>query len=123
LVVVCEADVAKKLLTTTSDYVRDANFQKLWKDISTWALFLIPYGNDWKKHRKLLQPAFGPSHLKSALEVSKKVCEKLKLFVREQAEKESVVVLNVHQVFTAVTLEVMQGFFLFFIEKRKLFNI
>ncbi|KAJ3272561.1 RNA polymerase C-22 sterol desaturase [Terramyces sp. JEL0728] len=30
------------------------------------ALFSLPTGEEWKKHRKLLQPGFGPSHLRHA---------------------------------------------------------
>jgi cytochrome P450 len=52
---------------------------KSFEGIATYALFILPTDNptQWKKHRKGLQPAFGPVQLKHAFGIAIKVAENL----------------------------------------------
>ncbi|KAI8903053.1 cytochrome P450 [Gorgonomyces haynaldii] len=67
---IADPAVAKQILTDSAHFGRGIVFQNAAIDIMPMALFLIPSGEMWKQHRKLLQPGFGPVHLKHALEVS-----------------------------------------------------
>ncbi|KAI8854074.1 cytochrome P450 [Chytridium lagenaria] len=42
-----------------------------------YGLFIMPTDDIWKKHRKFLQPGFGPSHLRRAIEVTNDVMDTL----------------------------------------------
>ncbi|KAJ3121566.1 hypothetical protein HK098_003598 [Nowakowskiella sp. JEL0407] len=64
-----DAAVAKRLLTC-SDFIRNDVFSKISYDIAPYALLVLPSGEQWKRHRKGLQPAFGLSHVKEAFDIS-----------------------------------------------------
>ncbi|KAJ1550889.1 hypothetical protein HK096_004402 [Nowakowskiella sp. JEL0078] len=70
LISVVDPAVAKKVYNSPDNFVRGDRFQSLNPDIAPYALFVIPSGEQWKKHRKFLQPAFGPVHLREAFAVS-----------------------------------------------------
>ncbi|KAJ3121809.1 hypothetical protein HK098_003350 [Nowakowskiella sp. JEL0407] len=76
MVFIDDAAMAKKLLNS-SDYGRGKLLQKTTTDFAPFALFVIPSGDQWKKHRKGLQPAFGPSHLREAFTVSLETVDQL----------------------------------------------
>ncbi|KAJ3219881.1 hypothetical protein HK099_004542 [Clydaea vesicula] len=69
---ISDPDFAKQILALRhTEFVRDERLSALFKGICNYALFLIPSPSDqWKKHRKLLQPAFGPTHLRNSFIIS-----------------------------------------------------
>ena len=68
-VMICDASSAKQILTG-KEFIRPDTFQKVVEGILDHALFVLATGEDHKRHRKLIQPGFGPSHLKAAARVS-----------------------------------------------------
>ncbi|KAJ3117243.1 hypothetical protein HK098_006311 [Nowakowskiella sp. JEL0407] len=76
-VFVDDAAIAKKLLNSPDQFSRGNAFQTSVFDFAPLALFALPGGEQWKKHRKGLQPAFGPVHLREAFAVSLEVADKL----------------------------------------------
>ncbi|KAJ3000213.1 hypothetical protein HDV02_000126 [Globomyces sp. JEL0801] len=69
-VVVSDPIEAKRMLTEVDKFQRDEVFEKMMTGLLDHALFVYPTSALWKKHRKLIQPAFGPSHLRHAAQVS-----------------------------------------------------
>lgn len=71
VVVTSNADAAKQILTN-GDYfcIRPTFLQEKFEGIAKNALFVLPSGEIWRKHRKLLQPAFGPAHLRHAFDAT-----------------------------------------------------
>ncbi|KAJ3121901.1 hypothetical protein HK098_003287 [Nowakowskiella sp. JEL0407] len=66
---VSDAKLIKSLTNNTSDaIIRDDQLAIAANGVFDNSLFIIPSGPIWKKHRKGIQPAFGPYHLR---EVSK----------------------------------------------------
>ncbi|KAJ3120664.1 hypothetical protein HK098_004423 [Nowakowskiella sp. JEL0407] len=76
LLIVGDAAVAKRALNDES-FIRNDTLQSLMIDISPYALFSIPSGDIWRKHRKGLQPAFGPVHLRDAVDISSEISDSL----------------------------------------------
>ncbi|KAJ3316843.1 hypothetical protein HDV06_002743 [Boothiomyces sp. JEL0866] len=70
-VVVADAKEAKRLFTDTETFVKGDLPRLKMAGLLDYALFVLPTGELWKKHRKLLQPAFGPTHLRNAAEASR----------------------------------------------------
>ncbi|KAJ3120969.1 hypothetical protein HK098_004092 [Nowakowskiella sp. JEL0407] len=66
-----------KTIANSESFIRKDFFQSVARDIAPYALFLIPDGDLWKKHRKGLQPAFGPIHLKNSCRVAIDVADHL----------------------------------------------
>ena len=72
---VSDPAVCKRILTDKT-FVKPAYFQNLSVGLLDNALFSMPTNSTWFRHRKLLQPAFGPMHLrKAALQTLAKVKE------------------------------------------------
>ncbi len=71
IVITSNADAAKQILTN-GDYfcIRPTFLQEKFEGIAKNALFVLPSGEIWRKHRKLLQPAFGPAHLRHAFDAT-----------------------------------------------------
>ncbi|KAJ3128994.1 hypothetical protein HK098_002845 [Nowakowskiella sp. JEL0407] len=76
MVLTADAAINKKIATSDS-FVRGSNFSLVAADIAPFSLFVIPSGDVWKKHRKGLQPAFGPIHLRETFTVSLEVADAL----------------------------------------------
>jgi len=76
-VVISNAKAAKQVLTH-SDFVKNETLQFISQGIMDNALFVMPsLDEDWKKHRKLLQPAFGAYHQKQVAVVTDEKTRKL----------------------------------------------
>ena len=105
--VVSDADVAKRIMTEPKSFYRNNAFQEAVKDIFPHALFVIPSGEEWKRHRKMLQPSFAPSHLQHALQVSQKFAKKLSDFIENQIKKNMFIELDPLDTFNHLALDVM----------------
>ncbi|KAJ3124741.1 hypothetical protein HK098_000887 [Nowakowskiella sp. JEL0407] len=104
-VCVDDAAIAKRLLTSP-DFIRSDVIANASKDVTPYALFVLPSGDLWKKHRKGLQPAFGPTHLKESFDVSLETVDKL-LDLWESEFKIGNNTRNVVEDFTMVTGDVI----------------
>lgn len=108
LVVITDAEAAKHILTTPTEFCRDNRLQSIWKGIAKYALFLIPNTeSDWKKHRKCLQPSFGPLHLRKAVEITNDQTNILTNYIRQELSSNGECVLNVHEYFSGLTLDII----------------
>jgi cytochrome P450 len=72
-----DADAARQVLNDTEQFVRSNSFQYMAKGLFKYPLFMLPTGEVWKKHRKFLQPGFGPTHLRSAVDSTNRVMDTL----------------------------------------------
>lgn len=76
-----------------------------YSNVGEKALFALPSDDQWKKHRKFLQPAFGPSHLKHAQKVTMTSMQELfGIWDSEFVGKKDI---NLHRHFTLVASDVM----------------
>ncbi|KAH9276701.1 hypothetical protein BSLG_008479 [Batrachochytrium salamandrivorans] len=98
-----------KLILTSPDFSRKSPFIESSSDILNDALFALPSGERWKVHRKFIQPAFGPSHLRHSVVVSLKIVEKVKkifdLWISNSDTE--FVVTDVTGLFSSITLDVI----------------
>ncbi|KAJ2998631.1 hypothetical protein HDV02_004261 [Globomyces sp. JEL0801] len=105
--VVSDPHEAKRIFTDTTTFVRGPIFQRLGMGLYENALFVIPTGELWKRHRKLIQPAFGPSHLKHATSAAVTSIHQLCDIWDKQLKLSNQINVNMHQVLTAVALDVI----------------
>ncbi|KAI8821487.1 cytochrome P450 [Fimicolochytrium jonesii] len=77
VVVVGDAAVAKRVLTDKEGFYRDNMFQKMHKGIAHYALFTLPSGDVWHKHRKFMQPSFGPTHIHNTAVIANAIANAL----------------------------------------------
>ncbi|KAJ3063780.1 hypothetical protein HK102_008386, partial [Quaeritorhiza haematococci] len=108
-VLINDATVGKRILTAKeSDFFRNDFFQKVFEGIAPSGLFVLPSGETWKRHRRLLQPAFGPAMLRTALGVTVECAERL-LGVWEKLveEYDGKTVIDLHEHFTGLSAEVI----------------
>ncbi|KAI8912401.1 cytochrome P450, partial [Entophlyctis helioformis] len=75
MVVVSDAAALKVLLNNTADFRRGDLFEKATIGLLDYGLFTLPSGDMWKRHRKLLQPAFGPAQLRQTVAATTSVVE------------------------------------------------
>ncbi|KAI9006237.1 cytochrome P450 [Gaertneriomyces semiglobifer] len=76
VVLVTNANAAKTLLFSPS-VKRGPILQDKAKGLFFYGLFAMPTDAEWKRHRKFLQPGFGPSHLREALKFTDETCNTL----------------------------------------------
>ncbi|KAI8803415.1 cytochrome P450 [Cladochytrium replicatum] len=104
-----DAEVAKLLLAKGK---RTGGIQANAEDLCKYGLFLMPTDGVWRTHRKRLQPAFGPSHLRHAFSASNDVAIHLingikQQWKEEQAKGSSRLVLEVHRYLASWTIDVL----------------
>ncbi|KAJ3206439.1 hypothetical protein HDU67_008166 [Dinochytrium kinnereticum] len=76
LVMVSDAEAARRILTG-DEFFRTGKALEFCEGIFRYGLFFLPSGDLWRRHRKFLQPGFGPSHLRNALGSSNDCCDSL----------------------------------------------
>ncbi|KAJ3269682.1 hypothetical protein HDV01_001110 [Terramyces sp. JEL0728] len=111
-VFVVNAQEAKRILNSSTFVKSDTVIMKIGIGILNNALFAMPSNDHWKKHRKLLQPAFGPTHLRHAGKVAEDTMKDLDTVIEEKLQGKSGVTLDFTVAFKSVTLDVisMVGF-------------
>ncbi|KAJ3269973.1 hypothetical protein HDV01_000779 [Terramyces sp. JEL0728] len=107
LVVVTDPKESKRILTDTAVFGKTDFAGKRMQGLLDYALFLLPTDDLWKKHRKLLQPAFGPTHLRHAANVSQKsTIEIQQKFISQLKDKEALK-LDANVMLKCITLDVI----------------
>ncbi|KAJ1534480.1 hypothetical protein HK096_003833 [Nowakowskiella sp. JEL0078] len=101
-----DAAITKQILNNPEIIIRNATLEELTFDFSPSALFALPSGDTWKKHRKGLQPAFSPVHLRESFSVSLEFADKL-LDIWSSALKNGQKTRNVMEDFTMLTGDVI----------------
>ncbi|KAI8928434.1 cytochrome P450 [Entophlyctis helioformis] len=76
MVMVSDADAIKELMTNTDSFVRGDMAWEAAKGYFDNVLPVMPSGAMWHRHRKLMQPAFGPIHLRQAVIASGDIVDK-----------------------------------------------
>ncbi|KAI8924633.1 cytochrome P450, partial [Entophlyctis helioformis] len=107
-VVVSDA-AAIKTIMNSPDFYRDERTQMAGSGLLDHSLFLLPSGDNWKRHRKLLQPAFGPSHLRHTVDVTIQVADAVAAdFTSIMAQTGSTSIeVDAYEYMTAVALDVI----------------
>ncbi|KAI9206912.1 cytochrome P450 [Polychytrium aggregatum] len=102
-VLISDADEIKRVLKGDDkcEFIRSEEFQLTHKGIAHYALFLIPTGDVWKRHRKFLQPGFGPVQLRAAAEASNQYMD---LMITKLGASSKI---NMHLVANAVVLDII----------------
>ncbi|KAI8927476.1 cytochrome P450, partial [Entophlyctis helioformis] len=108
-VFVSHPEATKQILTDSANFGRGHDAWNAANSYFPNALFLAPPGPLWYRHRKLLMPAFGPSHLRltriAAQEIAGKVASEWRLSLEKAGQRE--IVVNLHDYFTAVAFDVI----------------
>jgi cytochrome P450 len=70
---------------------------------------MLPTNDTWKIHRKLIQPAFGPSHLKNSAYISNDTMKlmDIKLGKDYDALDKKSLKLDLHGLMCAISLDIM----------------
>ncbi|KAI8893740.1 cytochrome P450 [Globomyces pollinis-pini] len=105
--VVADAYEVKRILTDTTTFSRSELFQQIGSGLFHHALFVLPSGEQWKRHRKLIQPAFGPTHLRHAALVSVETMGELITTLDAMFTDSDTVKVNMHGALTATALDVV----------------
>ncbi|KAI8916250.1 cytochrome P450 [Gorgonomyces haynaldii] len=103
--IVSDPQLAKQVLMDHEHFTRCNRFQDAAIDLMPYALFAIPGGDTWKTHRKLLQPGFGPVHLKHALDAADALCAELIQYTNTLADKKQHI--EIHGAVNAVALDIL----------------
>jgi cytochrome P450 len=74
---VSDATLAHTIFSDIKNFGKDQQAQVLSQGIVRYALFFMPTDEAWKRHRKFMQPGFGPSHLRATVDASNAVMDAL----------------------------------------------
>ncbi|KAI8920588.1 cytochrome P450 [Entophlyctis helioformis] len=109
MITVSDADAIKAILNNTDSFVRGENPWEVTKDFIKYSLALLPTGPTWRRHRKLMQPAFGPSHLRQTVDAATEVADKIKAEWTSvmAATGEKTIVVDAYKYMGAAALDVI----------------
>ena len=107
--IIISSNVEAKRILTVSDFGRGTILQDVFTGLLKHALFLLPQGPQWKKHRKCVQPAFGPVNIRYTLDVALEIMDKVShsLDANIAASENGKKIVNAHALFAAIALDVM----------------
>ncbi|KAI8906262.1 cytochrome P450 [Gorgonomyces haynaldii] len=100
-VIVTKDPQLMNLTFTSPDMGRTNSFQDALKDIMPFALFTLPSGDVWKRHRKMLSPAFGPPQLRLFQKIMTQLSEDLVEKIKEKQDQP----INISSATNAVALD------------------
>ncbi|KAI8854065.1 cytochrome P450 [Chytridium lagenaria] len=72
-----DAEAGRKVLRSNGEFIRRGLNRTQTQGLFHYGLFILPTDETWKRHRKSLQPSFGPSHLRHTVEAVNQVCDSL----------------------------------------------
>ena len=103
---VSDAASCKRILTDKA-FAKPEFFQNITVGLLPNALFAMPTNATWFRHRKLLQPAFGPMHLKNVAVISsKKVKETIEYWLSKEVDS-LITVNNIKDDLSLTTLDIL----------------
>ncbi|KAJ3098765.1 hypothetical protein HK100_005024 [Physocladia obscura] len=108
-IVTNNAELVHLALTDTSNFKRGTRVHNSTVGIGENLLFALPSGDTWKMHRKYLQPAFAPSHLRFVGTVTENEIDRLLDFWNNKisANSPTGIVVDFHHSFTCVALDIL----------------
>ncbi|KAJ1560678.1 hypothetical protein HK096_007633, partial [Nowakowskiella sp. JEL0078] len=86
-ILIQDPNAIKSILNNLKDFNRNSRLIKGFEGLSEYLLPFMIDGDTWRKHRKGIQPAFGPIHLKEGFSVSLDLINKLSEFWLECLER------------------------------------
>lgn len=104
---VCDADVAKRILTDNSSFRKNDLFERASIGILDYSLFLLSTSDLHRKHRKLIQPAFSPSHLRQVPAATIKMLNLLVPILDSKLDEKKMVEVNIDDVMMDITLDIL----------------
>ncbi|KAJ3319657.1 hypothetical protein HDV06_006150 [Boothiomyces sp. JEL0866] len=106
-VVVSDASEAHRIFNTDEFARNQFLLKSVVEGLFDNALFTLPTGDTWHKHRSLLQLAFGPTHLKHSAAAAELAMKDLDFVIEEKMGNGSQLTLNFSMVFKSLTLDVI----------------
>ncbi|KAJ3404440.1 hypothetical protein HDV05_007184 [Chytridiales sp. JEL 0842] len=110
VVAVADANAAKQVLNNSEQFLRSDSFLNLATGLFKYALFILPTSPVWKKHRKFIQPGFGPTHLRHAVDATNQVMDALFSVWDQKLDSKtssSVLEVNMFHVSSSITIDVI----------------
>lgn len=101
-----EKEAAKQLLTS-KQFIKSNRFENITDGLLNNALFVLGTGEKHTRHRKLIQPGFGPSHLRQAVGITLKTCQKLIKIWNDKLNLDPVLTTDIHAVLATMALDVI----------------
>ena len=109
IAVVSDPESVMRLLQNSTEITRGEKLQLSAQTMFEHSLFVLPGGPVWKKHRKLLQPAFGPLHLRFAAHASEEAIVQLSMLIEDEirAADSECYTIDIYQYMTAISMDIM----------------
>jgi cytochrome P450 len=99
-----EAKMAHQIFSDSTNFPKTDDTIKLAQGLIKYALFFMPTDDVWKRHRKFLQPGFGPSHLRETVVASNQIMDTLSEI---WDKKEGVWQTELYNVASSITIDVI----------------
>ncbi|TPX71686.1 hypothetical protein SpCBS45565_g00759 [Spizellomyces sp. 'palustris'] len=112
-IVISDPTAAKVVLSDSTSFPRGNKGHVVAEGMFYNGLFIMPTDEVWKMHRKLLQPGFGPTHLRHAVTAASAVGDELLQLwdtIYDNAQKaggEARAIINAHLYMSCATLDVL----------------
>ncbi|KAL5035915.1 hypothetical protein BDEG_23874 [Batrachochytrium dendrobatidis JEL423] len=108
-VVVCDAKAVQSIFQNSTDIIRPDSGFRAAKSLFQYALFILPGGPLWKKHRKLLQSSFSLPHLRLAVHASKETAAVISTVINNfiQADSSKSCIIDIHCYMISLSLDII----------------
>ncbi|KAI9348074.1 cytochrome P450, partial [Obelidium mucronatum] len=107
MIVTSDRELIHRAHTETSNFYRDEEGEKCVVGLLDHALFVMASGENWKRHRKFIQPAFAPPQLRYALQVSIRETNRLIDFWEAKLDAEGSLVVDLNRELTCLALDLI----------------
>ena len=107
--IISDALSIKLILTDKTMFGRTGVFRDAAIDLAPHALFVLPDSEEWTRHRKFIQPAFGPPHLRHTYSTVTQIMQILAnhLELKLSTSSESHVKVDMHHLVTSIAMDTM----------------